>query len=266
MKAGVGIAALGVIALGSAAALTFERSRIPSGVTAEESGECGTAGLTLPAGFCATIFADNLGHARHMAVADDGTVYVNTWSGKYYANSPPPPGGFLVALRDTDGDGKADKVERFGPGAAQGNAGGTGIALYDGWIYAETNDKIVRYRLNKGTAIPDPTGETILTGMPLTGDHPMHPFKIDAQGNLFVNMGSATNTCEAQNRQPGSKGLEPCTEQETRAGIWRYDARKAGQVFSPAGRFATGIRNTGGISFDASGRMFASSGVRSSFR
>ena len=39
------------------------------------------AGITLPDGFCATIFADNIGHARQMAFAPDGTLYVNTWSG-----------------------------------------------------------------------------------------------------------------------------------------------------------------------------------------
>src|SRR6516165_693930 len=32
------------------------------------------AGLSLPNGFCATIFADNVGHARQLVVAPDGTV------------------------------------------------------------------------------------------------------------------------------------------------------------------------------------------------
>ena len=36
------------------------------------------SGLKLPAGFCATIFADGIGHARHMVVASNGVVYVNT--------------------------------------------------------------------------------------------------------------------------------------------------------------------------------------------
>ena len=72
------------------------------------------AGITLPDGFCATIFADNIGHARQMAVAPDGTLYVNTWSGIYYNNGTVPPGGFVVALKDTDGDGRADVIERFG--------------------------------------------------------------------------------------------------------------------------------------------------------
>ena len=29
----------------------------------------GNAGISLPKGFCATVFADNIGHARQMAVA-----------------------------------------------------------------------------------------------------------------------------------------------------------------------------------------------------
>ena len=63
-------------------------------------------GITLPNGFCATIFADNIGHARQMAFAPDGTLYVNTWSGIYYNNGPVPAGGFIVALKDTHGGGR----------------------------------------------------------------------------------------------------------------------------------------------------------------
>jgi hypothetical protein len=93
-------------------------------------------GITLPPGFCATVFADNLGHARHLVVAPNGVVYVNTWSGRYYGNDTPPAGGFLVALQDTKGDGRADVITRFGDTAAQGSHGGTGIALYNGSLYA----------------------------------------------------------------------------------------------------------------------------------
>jgi len=81
-----------------------------------------SGGITLSPGFCATVFADKLGHARHMAVAPNGVVYVNTWSGVYYHNDTPPPGGFLIALQDTKGDGRADKIVRFGPTKADGNA------------------------------------------------------------------------------------------------------------------------------------------------
>jgi glucose/arabinose dehydrogenase/mono/diheme cytochrome c family protein len=235
---------------------------------AAAAGPCaGTdSGITLPPGFCATVFADNIGHARQMVVAPNGVLYVNTWSGTYFRNDTPPAGGFLVALQDTTGAGRADVVARFGPGAETGNAGGTGIALFNGAVYAETNDRIVRYALPAGAVAPSGPPEVIVSGLPLTGDHPMHPFRIDAQGGLYVDLGSATNACQSANRMPNSPGIQPCTELETRAGIWRYDANRTGQQFSPAERFVTGLRNGEGIAFDSAGRMFATQHGRDQLR
>lgn len=214
-------------------------------------------GLSLPPGFCASVFADGVGHARQMAVAPDGTLYVNTWSGRYYKNDTPPPGGFLVALKDTNGDGKADVTERFGETQAEGGAGGTGLALYDGAVYAESNDRIMRYPLKAGDVAPKGKGEVVVSGLPLTGDHPMHPFAIMPKGDMLVDLGSATNACEVKNRVPGSLGNQPCTEKETRGGIWRYDAKGRNQAFSPAQRYASGIRNGEGIALDGQGRAFS---------
>jgi glucose/arabinose dehydrogenase len=213
-------------------------------------------GITLPPGFCATVFADNIGHARHLVVAPNGVVYVNTWSGRYYGNDKPPAGGFLVALQDTKGDGRADNVVRFGPSAVDGSAGGTGITLYDGALYAEVNDRIVRYALPTDAVVPTASPEVIVSGLPLTGDHPMHPFAIDGRGNLYVDLGSATNSCQVKNRTLESPGINPCTELETRAGIWRYDANRTGQRFSSAERFATGLRNGEGFAFDAADGIY----------
>src|SRR5258708_12711484 len=84
----------------------------------------------------------------------------------------------------------------------------------------------------------------------------MHPFIIDAKGNLFVDLGTATNACEEKNRVPNSPGRQPCTEKETRGGTWRYDASKTNQRFSAAERYASGIRNGEGFAIDADGRLF----------
>src|SRR5262245_29898555 len=216
---------------------------------ASEEHECAEndSGLSLPNGFCATIFADKIGHARQLVVTPDNTVYVNTWSGVYYGNDTPPEGGFLIALKDTKGAGHADVNERFGLTFAEGAHGGTGIWLYKNWLYAEIDDKIVRYELKNGEVVPTGKPETILSGIPITGDHPMHPFAIDEQGDLFVSLGSATNACEKENRMPHSPGNNPCTELETRAGIWRYNANKTDQVFSPKERYASGLRNGEGL-------------------
>jgi glucose/arabinose dehydrogenase len=251
------IAALGTLTLLLATGSSFGTDQRGPNPAGSKGCAADNGGITLPPGFCATVFADNIGHARHLVVAPNGVVYVNTWSGTYYGNDKAPSGGFLVALQDTNGDGRANVKIRFGTGAESGNAGGTGIALYNGALYAETNDRIVRYALPAGTIAPTAQPEIIVSGMPLTGDHPMHPFQIDAKGSLYVDLGSPTNSCQVQNRILNSPGVNPCTELETRAGIWRYDANRTGQHFSPAERFVTGLRNGEGIAFDSAGRIFA---------
>jgi len=229
---------------------------LSSSVAADSGCPSNDSGLTLPAGFCATIVADGIGHARHMAVAPNGVLYVNTWSGRYYGNAAPHEGGFLVALQDTTATGKADVVQRFGETVQTGGAGGSGIAIYKGAIYAEINDRIVRYSLPSGSIVPKDSATTVVSALPLTGDHPMHPFIIDSRGNLYVDVASPSNACQEKNRIPDSPGKNPCDELATRGGIWRYDANKTDQKFSPAERYATGIRNGEGIAIDADGRMF----------
>jgi glucose/arabinose dehydrogenase/cytochrome c5 len=214
-------------------------------------------GITLSPGFCATVFADNLGHVRHLVVAPNGVVYANIWSGNYYPGSPKPQNGFLVALQDTKGDHRADVITHFGATAAQGAKGGTGVAVYHGMIYAEEADKIIRYRLAPGEITPTAAPEVVLSGLPTTGDHNMHPFVIAADGRLFVDLGTATNSCQPRNRFPGVPGATPCVEKLTRGGIWLYDANTLGQTFSPAERYVTGLRNGEGLAFDSDGRLFA---------
>jgi glucose/arabinose dehydrogenase len=202
----------------------------------------GDAGIAVPAGFCATVFADNLGHARHVAVAANGDVYVNTWS-SMYTMMKNAPGGYIVALRDADHDGRAEMVERFGTIHQDGKpGGGTGIAVHNGALYAEVDDKIVSYPLG-GDLVPKGEPTTILSGLPSGGDHPMHPFVIAMDGSIYMDSGSPSNSCQEKNRAFQSPGRRPCTELETRAGIWRYDAARAGQAFSPRERYATGLRN-----------------------
>ncbi len=241
-------AAFGVLCAGSLAP-------DPSGAqTRSQSCANDDSGLKLPPGFCATIFADEIGHARHLVVGPGGVVYVNTWTDKDYSPEPKPPaGGFLVALKDTTGDGKADVKERFGETAQTGGAGGTGIGLYKGAIYAEINDRIVRYTLAAGSIVPQGPAVTVVSGLPLGGDHPMHPFYISADGFIYVDVGTATNACQLKNRELKSPGADPCTELENRGGIWRFDANKTNQIFSPANRFVTGIRNGEGFGVDTTG-------------
>ncbi|MDQ2994896.1 MAG: PQQ-dependent sugar dehydrogenase, partial [Pseudomonadota bacterium] len=157
----------------------------------------------------------------------------------------------------TKGTGAANVIKRFGDTLISGNTGGIGIALYNGALYVESKGRILRYPLKSGEIVPNTTPEVIVSELPTDGDHPQHAFRIDPKGNLFVNLGSASNSCQEKNRKRNSPGHNPCTELETRGGIWRYDANKTGQKFSPAERYATGIRNGEALALDTAGRLFA---------
>src|SRR5690348_15976159 len=84
--------------------------------------------LKLPAGFHATIFADDVGQARHLAVTPQGNVYVRL--------ARLEDGKGTILLQDLDKDGKAEKQTRFG------NFTGTGIALTNDYLYASSNQDI----------------------------------------------------------------------------------------------------------------------------
>lgn len=234
----------------------FSQTKSDSSKDNTNAGCTQSSGLTLPAGFCATVFADGIGHARHIAAAANGALYVNTWSGDYYDFDKVHDGGFLVVLQDKARTGKADVIERFGETVKTKGAGGTGIFIYKDAVYAEINDRIVRYAIPSGGIVPQVPPDTIVSGLPLGGDHPMHPFIIGNDGSLYVDVATASNACQPQNRQPKVPGANPCTELETRGGIWRYDANKTDQKFSPKDRYATGIRNGEGFAFDAAGNLF----------
>ncbi len=248
-----------ILAVGSLlAGCSSGSDRTPSSAAAASKApvcqDSAASGLTLPKGFCATIFADNIGHARHLVVSPGNVVYVNTWSGSYYpANDVLPEGGFVVALKDEQGSGKATVIQRFGETLQSGGAGGTGIALHNDSLYVEINDRIVKYSL-AGQMVPQGAPETIVSGFHNRDQHPMHPFFIGDDGFLYASVGSATNACQPQNRKPKIRGASPCKELETRAGIWRYDPNKTGQVFSSAERYATGIRNSEAFAIDTRGK------------
>ena len=194
--------------------------------------------LQLPAGFCATVFADRVNGARHIVVASNGDVFVNTQtSGGGRRGSASEDFGSIVALRDTNGDGVADVRQRFGP------SGGTGIALQGNLLYATATDAIVRYRLVPGSLTIVGRPDTIVSDFPMTGSHHSHNFVLQGR-TLYVNIGSRSNACQQRDRQTQSAGDNPCRELDTRAGVWEFDANRLNQRPEDGRRFATGLRNS----------------------
>lgn len=227
---------------------TADRRPTASGADTSVTCPARDASLTLPPGFCASVVADSVGGARHIAVAPNGDLFVQLIAARPGIGSG---GGGIVALRDANGDGRADSVVYFG------EVGGTGIALFNGWLYADAKTRIVRYPLAAGSLRPSGDAEVIVDNLP-PGGHEARNFVLDAAGALYVNIGSRSNSCQVADRALESPGISPCTELLTRAGIWKFDGNATGQLPDTGHRFATGIRNAMGLAIHpADGRLYA---------
>jgi glucose/arabinose dehydrogenase len=236
---------LALLACSSSEQRNGDTSAVARATTDSTGAKCvgDNGGLTLPAGVCATIFADSVGGARHAVVASNDVVYV-TLEGtappaeKAAAGTgPKPEKASFVALRDTTHDGRADVIERVGA------IGNTGIALANGYLYVDEGKAIVRYKRGDNEVRPAGAREVVVDNIPLMPGHRARNIAIGGDGSLYVNVGSATNSCQQKDRANGSPGQNPCPELGTRAGIWKFDANKTGQSFAPAARYASGIRN-----------------------
>ncbi|WP_162340571.1 PQQ-dependent sugar dehydrogenase [Cyclobacterium salsum] len=197
-------------------------------------------GLNLGAGLQAYVVAEDLGRGRHLAVNENGDIYMNL-------REATEEGG-IVALRDTDGDGRADDIQYFG------DFGGTGMAFYKGNLYASNDSTVFRFTFSGDNLIPDnaTAPDTIVSGLPVQTSHAVKPFTFDEQGHMYVNVGAPSNACQEQDRTQGSPAMDPCPLLERHGGIWRFDAEQTGQTQLEHGyRFSTGIRNAVALDYNA---------------
>jgi glucose/arabinose dehydrogenase/mono/diheme cytochrome c family protein len=195
-------------------------------------------GLFLPEGFEATVVVDSLpGRARHLAVNDNGDIYVKARFARDKDES-------VIALRDTNGDGRADIIKQFG-GLARERAYGTAMRIYNDYLYFSSELYVYRYKLKPGQLVPDSPIEVVLTD---DHEHGMHehiakPVTFDNDGHMYVAFGAASNGCQEKNRLPGSPGIDPCPMLEDHGGIWQFDANKTNQTQKDGKRYATGLRS-----------------------
>jgi glucose/arabinose dehydrogenase len=192
-------------------------------------------GITLPPGFCALVVADDLGTARHLAVAANGDLYV--------ALQDQGEKGGVVALRDTNGDGKFEVKEHFGSGSL------TGIALHNGYLYVAGPNTVLRWKMTPGQLKPSGDAETVVTGLEGVRQHGDKGIAFDGKGSLYVNVGAPSNACQENDRRTQSKGQDPCPILEMHGGIWKFDENKLGQKQTDGVRFATGLRQMPAIAW-----------------
>ncbi len=195
--------------------------------------------LLLPDGFKAYLIAEDLGRGRHIAVNDNGDIYVSL---RRQNN-----GGGIAALRDTNSDYRVDRIEYFGEYT------GTGLGLHKGYLYFGSDNEVVRVKMNPGELLPDSQVEIIATGFPEQNQHEAKPMAFDGLGNMYVTVGAPSNACMEQMRTKGSPGLDPCPQLERQAGIWKFkdDIPNQDQV-NDGSRYATGIRHAVALEWNSS--------------
>jgi glucose/arabinose dehydrogenase len=187
--------------------------------------------ITLPAGFTSVVFADKVGPGRHIAVKENGDVYM--------ALSSLKNGNGIAAVRDGNGDGKADDIKYFAKTVT------TGLEIKNNFLYFSNSLEVMRVPLNKDELVPTANPEVIVTGFLKQNQHQDKTFTLDNDGNIYVNVGAPSNACQVKDRTPGSPGQDPCPLLERHAGIWKFKADKAGQdQMKDGSRYASGIRNS----------------------
>jgi glucose/arabinose dehydrogenase len=73
---------------------------------------------------------------------------------------------------------------------------------------------------------------------------------LDNQGNIYVNVGAYSNSCQEKDRQLGSMGIKDCPLLEFAGGIWMFKADKPDQTYKEGVRYATGLRNVVGLDWN----------------
>lgn len=141
--------------------------------------EARLAGLRTVAGFRVGTFATGLGKPRMMAVADDGTVYVT----RQMQND-------VVALRDRDGDGRADETRVVAASLPMVH----GIALRGTQVWLVSPTQLWTATRNPDGTLTTPTLR--VGDLPPAGQHRARNLAVGPDGQLYIAAGSTCNACE----------------------------------------------------------------------
>ena len=141
------------------------------------------AALKLPTGFKIALFADSIKNARSMDLSPNGTLFVGTRDE-----------GSVYALRDEDGDFKAEKKYILASGLNMPN----GVAFRNGDLYVAEVSRILRYKNIEDNLSNPPAPEIVYDKYPTEKHHGWKFIDFGPDGKLYVPVGAPCNICESE--------------------------------------------------------------------
>jgi glucose/arabinose dehydrogenase/cytochrome c553 len=207
--------------------------------------DANNGGLFLPDGFGAVVVVDSIGPSRHIAVKENGDIYVKL---KITSDAPGS-----VALRDENGDGKADIIQPFGKYVNDGIFA-TGMRIHNGYLYYSTEKVVYRQKIDNDLV---PTSKQEIVLMDESDQwHIAKPIAFDKEGNMYVPYSAPSNACASFINTTGSSvqqaGQYPCPELVNHAGIWKFKANAINQTQKDGVQMGTGLRSIVAMNFNAS--------------
>jgi len=170
--------------------------------------------VKLPKGFSINVFAE-VDNARSLAISPNGTIFVgNKGEDKVYA------------IKDTDGDGKADKKWIIAKGLNMPN----GVAFRDGDLYVAEVNRIHKFAGIESKLDNPGKSQIIYDKYPTEAHHGWKYIAFGPDGKLYVPVGAPCNICESKD--------------PVYASITRMNADGTGREV-----FANGVRNSVGFTW-----------------
>jgi glucose/arabinose dehydrogenase len=169
--------------------------------------------IRLPAGFEIRVFARGLMTPRFMTVGPDNLIYVSM-----------PSMGWVGRLRDDDGDGKVERIDRV----IQDLDRPHGLAFHEGKLYVAGTQKV--WRIDRFRGDGQPGQITAIVSNLSDGGHWTRTILFGPDGKLYLSVGSSCNVCKEKDPR--------------RAAIVRYNPDGSGEEI-----FATGLRNSVGVAW-----------------
>jgi glucose/arabinose dehydrogenase len=154
--------------------------------------------LILPPGFHASIVAEGIPQARHMAIRVNGDIYIST----RHAGTAASAG--LVALH-LGPDHRVIETQHF-----TDIDNGTGIRIDGDKLYASSPTNVYRFDLPTNGLAPTAPPQVVIDGIP-SGGQLNRILALDGKGGLFLSVAGTGNLCTAPDAPRDAKpvGLKP---------------------------------------------------------